>query len=191
MLVMVSLDCKHLQRQLLHPLRLPVCAFYPFHSIFLSKPRLTSVPILHPSQASNSFHLSIKSIFCLHNESINIHTHLLGFLLSLLLLISHLSYTFLPTYPTSSSGDLLAFACFFSGAAVCLGASATYHTISNHSKEVAMFGNRLDYIGIVAMIAGSYMASLYYGFYCLPELYKRYCTMVSFPLFPPYRYAIH
>ncbi|RPB21036.1 HlyIII-domain-containing protein [Terfezia boudieri ATCC MYA-4762] len=129
-------------------------------------------------RASNSIYLSLKSLFYLHNESINIHTHLVGALASLALLAAHLTHTFLPRYPSFSPGDKLAFVCFFSGAVICLGASATYHTICNHSLEVAKLGNRLDYMGIVAMIAGSYMASLYYGFWCLPELHKTYCAMI-------------
>ena len=75
--------------------------------------------------------------------------------------------------------DLLVFACFFLGAVVCLGMSATYHTISNHSPEVNRWGNQLDYAGIVALIYGSFVPSVYYGFYCEPALQRRYWTMVS------------
>ena len=75
--------------------------------------------------------------------------------------------------------DLAAFGCFFLGAVICLGVSATYHAISNHSPEVSQFGNQLDYVGIVALITGSFVPSVYYGFYCEPGLQMVYWAMVG------------
>lgn len=62
---------------------------------------------------------------------------------------------------------------------LCLGISAFYHTISNHSHAVNRFGNQLDYLGIIALITGSFMPSIYYGFYCDPFLQRVYWGMVS------------
>lgn len=58
--------------------------------------------------------------------------------------------------------------------------SATYHAICNHSPDVAKWGNKLDYTGIVCLIMGSYMPAMYYGFYCLPRLLEVYLALVSF-----------
>ena len=74
--------------------------------------------------------------------------------------------------------DVFVFGCFFLGAIICLGMSATYHTISNHSHEVAQCGNKLDYLGIVFLIWGSFIPVLYYGFQKDPQLMYRYWTMV-------------
>src|SRR4051812_20636229 len=41
-----------------------------------------------------------------------------------------------------------------------------YHTLSNHSKSIAAFGNQLDYLGVVILMWGSTVPSVYYGFYC-------------------------
>jgi adiponectin receptor len=57
--------------------------------------------------------------------------------------------------------------------------SATYHTISNHSSAVAKFGNRLDYIGIVLLIWGSFVPCIYYGFSSEPQLVRLYWTMIT------------
>jgi adiponectin receptor len=127
---------------------------------------------------SNSLTKSFASLGYLHNESVNIWSHLLG-------AISFTSgglflYTVVaPRYESASSTDLLAWACFFSGAFLCLGMSATYHAICNHSPEVARLGNKLDYSGIVFLIVGSYVPALYYGFRCKPELLPTYLSMVS------------
>lgn len=128
--------------------------------------------------ASASFRRSFASLGHLHNESVNIYSHLLGalgFNITGLVLYSVIK----SRYESASSSDILAFGCFFAGAALCLGMSATYHAISNHSHAVAKFGNKLDYIGIVFLIVGSFIPSIFYGFYCHPHLQEFYWTMAS------------
>lgn len=130
--------------------------------------------------SSNSYIGSAKSLFWLHNESVNIWTHLLGSLVFPLVGLFFYSII-VPRYPSASASDILVFACFFGGAAVCLGMSATFHMLSNHSAEVAKWGNKLDYSGIVALIVGSYVPALYYGLFCLPKLMTVYLYGVSIP----------
>ena len=101
--------------------------------------------------ASNSYTKSFSSLSYLHNETVNIYTHLFGALL--FLFSSAILYRTLgPRYETAAREDVYAFGCFFAGAIACLGMSATYHTISNHSHAVARWGNQLDYAGIVFLI---------------------------------------
>jgi adiponectin receptor len=128
--------------------------------------------------ASGSFQKSFASISYLHNESVNIYSHLLGavgFSISGIVLYTVIA----PRYKSAALSDVLAFSCFFVGAAICLGISATYHAISNHSPVVAKFGNKLDYVGIVFLITGSFIPSIFYGFYCHPQLQELYWTMVT------------
>jgi adiponectin receptor len=128
--------------------------------------------------ASNSYLKSFQSLFYLHNESVNIYTHLIGaitaFISSLVL------YRVLGSrYQSATREDVYAFSCFFIGAIACLGMSATYHTISNHSHAVAKWGNQLDYAGIVCLIWGSFVPVLFYGFRRdQPELMRKYWGMV-------------
>jgi adiponectin receptor len=51
--------------------------------------------------------------------------------------------------------------------------------MSNRSETVAAHWNQLDYLGIVILIWGSIVPSVYYGFYCDPNLQKLYWTLVS------------
>ncbi|KAK4445670.1 hemolysin-III channel protein Izh2 [Podospora aff. communis PSN243] len=129
---------------------------------------------------SNSYTLSFLSLFHLHNESVNIWTHLLGSVLFTLLSL-YLYILLHPRYETASQADILVFACFFAGAAVCLGMSATYHTLCNHSESVAKWGNKLDYSGIVVLIVGSYVPALWYGLGCHGEggLMSFYLGMIA------------
>lgn len=105
----------------------------------------------------------IYSLGYLHNESVNIWTHGIG---AIVAVVSGfwLHNVLRPRYDTASQEDVFAFSCYFFGAICCLGMSATYHAISNHSPEVSRFGNQLDYLGIVSLIWGSFVPSIYYGF---------------------------
>ncbi|KAI1143389.1 HlyIII-domain-containing protein [Hypoxylon sp. FL0543] len=154
---------------------------------------------------SNSYWRSFTSLFYVHNESVNIWTHLLG-ALSFPIVGTWLYHVIVPRYASANSSDVLVFACFFAGAVLCLGMSATFHAISNHSEEVAKWGNKLDYSGIVFLIVGSYVPALYYGLFCLPKLMTIYlygifvlglgCGIVSWveqfrtPRWRPYRAAM-
>lgn len=131
---------------------------------------------------SNSYQGSFSSIFTLHNESVNIWTHLAGSILFTSLGAAAFYFyekLVAPRYSSATWTDMSVFGCFFAGAFLCLGMSATFHTLCNHSPEVARWGNKLDYTGIVCLILGSYMPALYYGFYCLPELMEIYLSTVS------------
>lgn len=127
---------------------------------------------------SSSFTKSFSSLGYLHNETVNIYTHLIGAILAASA-SGFLYHVLAPRYETATQEDVYAFGCYFAGAVTCLGMSATYHTIQNHSHEVAVWGNKLDYLGIVALIWGSFIPILYYGFMEEPELRKTYWTMVS------------
>jgi adiponectin receptor len=129
--------------------------------------------------SSNSYTKSFRSLGYMHNETVNIWTHLIGAVLALV--GSGVIYATLSSrYESATREDVLVFGCYFLGAVACLGMSATYHTISNHSHQVAIWGNKLDYLGIVFLIWGSFIPVLYYAFQSEPQLMKTYATMVSF-----------
>lgn len=127
--------------------------------------------------ASNSYSTSAQSLGYLHNESVNIYTHLIGAIIAAISAV-YMYAAIRPRFQYASDEDVLVFGCFFLGAVVCLGMSATYHLISNHSERVAKMGNRLDYMGIVCLIWGSFIPSIYYGFSAEPSLVRLYWTMV-------------
>ncbi|KAL8940802.1 MAG: hypothetical protein Q9216_002628 [Gyalolechia sp. 2 TL-2023] len=51
--------------------------------------------------------------------------------------------------------------------------------IYSHLPKVQKLGNQLDYLGIVILMWGSTVPSIYYGFYCNPALQKVYWLNVS------------
>ncbi|KAI3329376.1 hemolysin-III channel protein Izh2 [Xylariaceae sp. AK1471] len=157
-------------------------------------------------QASGSYIASFLSTFDVHNESVNIWTHAAGSLVIVPLAVWYLYAELAPRYPSAGPADELVFACFLCGAALCLGTSATFHMLCNHSEAVAKWGNKLDYSGIVCLIVGSFVPALYYGLFCSPVLMSVYlygivllglgCGIVSWverfrtPSWRPYRAAM-
>ncbi|POS82665.1 hypothetical protein EPUL_004488 [Erysiphe pulchra] len=142
--------------------------------------------------ASASFLKSFSSLGYLHNESVNIYSHLLGAIFFAILgsliyyfmIILHSSSSHYSSYYgmmmkakkafsastaygsgdvtdtaitlatlASSPEEVKVFSCFFAGAISCLAISGTYHSISNHSPTVARWGNKMDYVGIICLIA--------------------------------------
>lgn len=75
--------------------------------------------------------------------------------------------------------DVAGFTVFFIGSVICLGFSATYHTVQCHSQAVSKRFNKLDYVGIVVMIVGSFLPALHYGFYCHPHYQLLYSLAIS------------
>ncbi|KAL8400444.1 hypothetical protein RB594_000725 [Gaeumannomyces avenae] len=139
-------------------------------------------------RTSNSYRACAASLAYLHNESVNIWSHLLGAVafsaagLWLLRRFSAPAVVVAAAHAAATAADgadVLAFACFFAGAFLCLGMSATFHAVINHSPSVAKWGNKLDYSGIVCLIVGSYVPALYYGFRCDPGLMGIYLAAIS------------
>ncbi|KAG2195893.1 hypothetical protein INT47_002936 [Mucor saturninus] len=113
----------------------------------------------------------LRSLFKLHNETMNIWSHLLGFFF-----FSYLSVSiFQRKFPEASSRDLLVFTAFCLASLTCLLCSSIYHTFICHSAHhVKSFTATLDYIGITFLITASISLINHFGFYCDPVPRIRY-----------------
>lgn len=126
---------------------------------------------------SNSFRKSFASLAHVHNESVNIYSHLIpAILISIFSIPLHTSL--MARHTNVSIADTIVLGSFALGAVMCLAMSAIFHTVQNHSPNIARIANQMDYIGIVFMIVGSFVPSIFYGFYCHPMLQTVYLTMV-------------
>ncbi|TBU44749.1 HlyIII-domain-containing protein [Dichomitus squalens] len=129
-------------------------------------------------RATGSWRACAASVFgYLHNETVNIHSHLGGAVLFAMFLFTFPS-VFLVHYESTSWADRAVFVIFLSAAVFCLFSSAFYHTFSAHSQGVAARCNALDYAGIVVLTVGSFFPSIYYSFYCEPHLQTFYLTCI-------------
>ncbi|KAJ3815233.1 hemolysin-III related-domain-containing protein [Lentinula aff. lateritia] len=110
----------------------------------------------------------------LHNESVNIHSHLWGGALFLYLLTTAHS-THLVHYPIVWI-DSVVISVFLVSATFCLCASAFFHVSTCHSEKIATQCHALDYSGIVVLTVGSFYPCIYYGFFCEPQFQALYIT---------------
>ncbi|KAI9469806.1 MAG: hemolysin-III related-domain-containing protein [Benjaminiella poitrasii] len=113
----------------------------------------------------------LMSLFKLHNETMNIWSHLLGFIFFTYLSVN----VFLRKFPEASNRDLLVFTAFCFSSLLCLLCSSVYHTFICHSAHhVKTFTATLDYIGITFLITASICMVVHFGFYCEPIPRARY-----------------
>ncbi|KAH9484973.1 hypothetical protein JR316_0001877 [Psilocybe cubensis] len=100
--------------------------------------------------------LILMSVFTCHNETLNIHTHLVPFLLWGVNLLPLIWNTH--EYDTP---ELL----FMAFALLCLASSAIWHTMSGCADHRSMeFCARVDYVGIGWLISASVGTIVHYGF---------------------------
>ncbi|RUS25486.1 hypothetical protein BC938DRAFT_472082 [Jimgerdemannia flammicorona] len=90
----------------------------------------------------------LKSLFYLHNEWVNIWSHLLGAIGFIILLFVTYYVVFQPLSETLRWTDIAVFYAFLAGAITCLGLSASFHTYMCHSEGASAMWNRCDYVGI-------------------------------------------
>ncbi|KAJ1673373.1 hypothetical protein EV182_005365, partial [Spiromyces aspiralis] len=107
----------------------------------------------------------IHSLTYLHNESGNVWSHLLGSLTFVFLLFATYLYVF-PDIKTLAWSDVTVTCIFLVGAVTCMMFSACFHLFSCHSEDVQLAWNRCDYLGIVLLIVGSCIPTIYYAFHC-------------------------
>eukprot|EP00063_Salmo_salar_P019337 XP_013994172.1 PREDICTED: progestin and adipoQ receptor family member 3-like isoform X1 [Salmo salar] len=121
--------------------------------------------------------LCLKSIFVLSNETVNIWTHLLGFLLFFLLGVNDMS-TVLPASGANREDYVIyciGLFCF----QVCMLCSVGYHLFSCHrSEKTCHRWLALDYAGISVGILGCYIPGVFYAFYCITFWRQVYLVIV-------------
>ncbi|OCB90017.1 HlyIII-domain-containing protein [Sanghuangporus baumii] len=136
-------------------------------------------------RAQNNWKGCFHSIFgYLHNETVNIHSHLWGAVLFLVLFFSSQLYV-MARYPTATWVDSTMFSVFIISAVVCLTSSSFYHMAGCHSERVARRCHALDYSGIVVLIVGSFFPAVYYAFFCEPVLQGTYLSGAAFIVLNP------
>ncbi|KAF8600652.1 HlyIII-domain-containing protein [Ceratobasidium sp. AG-I] len=119
-----------------------------------------------------------RSVFgYLHNETVNIQTHLFG-ALGLLYLLLNVKDT-QASYTTLTWHDPVGFSLALLAGVFCLGASSLFHTANCHSPNVSKRCNALDYSGIIVLTVGSFYPSLHYGFFCDYHLQVIYAVGIT------------
>ena len=121
---------------------------------------------------------AVKSAFNVSNESVNIWSHAIGFLI-----IIAIAFHFYPNsinFSQSSNADILFAAIFFFAACKCLVCSFIWHTMSSIAEQSLMERFAcVDYTGISVLIAASIMTTEYTAFYCEPVSRWAYIVLTA------------
>ena len=132
---------------------------------------------------TGSVKLCLDSWHHIHNETVNIYSHLIPAVLALF--SNGLLYLyFRDRYPIASAKGQIAVHIYLTTSVLCFGISSMYHTLLCHSEGVSGLWARLDYFAITVQTIGSFISGLGVTFYCKPRLQWIYGTMVGHPL-PP------
>ncbi|KAF1825765.1 mPR-like GPCR protein [Dissoconium aciculare CBS 342.82] len=127
---------------------------------------------------SGSIWTSFESLLYLNNQTINSYSHYLGAIVFALLPL-YFHYAIQPTSPYARTDDLIVVAIYCYGVSICFTLSATFHVLCNHSCSVALYWNKLDYLGILVLMWGAGIPTIYYGFLCNPYLQRIYWSMTT------------
>ncbi|KAI0072510.1 HlyIII-domain-containing protein [Panus rudis PR-1116 ss-1] len=119
----------------------------------------------------------LLSIFALHNETLNIHTHLIPFIWWLSTLFPSIPFLSSALSPRELELPLVAYMSF---ALLTLFASTVWHTMSGcaHLKGMELCA-RADYISIGWLISATTGTVVHYGFECQPHLRKAYLVLCA------------
>jgi len=139
--------------------------------------------ILTGFRPEQTFTEALASLFALHNETLNVWTHLLSFIAC----IGWLLYS-LGSMEDTSDKLIVSFA--FICCLLCYSASVAYHLFKNLSEATCSFLLHMDYAGIVVAIFGLQCSCCYYSFYCFPTLRFFYFLMSVILVFPTLLFVI-
>jgi len=141
---------------------------------------LKSNPYIRTGYRSDqSWRQCLRSVMSLHNETLNIWTHLLGFIFFLTILLWDFISPPVPSRVTwqDFSVILIIIGCY----QICMIMSTVFHTFSSHSQDAHELCLMWDLLGIVASVTASFLCGIYYAFWCYPSLCSLYMlTVVGF-----------
>ena len=122
-----------------------------------------------------SYYFCFQSIFAIHNETINIWTHLLAFVWYAWMLGD---FHYNSDYYLGGQDKLLITALYISWMSMWI-FSSTYHCLRCHSEAVYHSCYKLDLCGIVVSMSTATIVFAYYAFYFDPNLKLTYISVMT------------
>ncbi|XP_050692760.1 progestin and adipoQ receptor family member 3-like [Eriocheir sinensis] len=136
----------------------------PFHR---APPYLRSNPFIIKGYRSNlSTSQCFQSLFTWNNETLNVWSHVAGFLVFLGLLVYDVTYVFHQYKGTADDALVVAFVLL--SFMLCMMMSSLYHTLNCRSEESCRRWLSYDIFGVSASFLAIFLSGIYYGFWC-PE----------------------
>ena len=169
--------------------------FCPFFLSSLTPAYLHNPHILTGYRVYFTQRLALLSLFRWHNETLNVWTHFLPWIIFMLRygawmmkmmtgneandsLVDGVVDTSSTSIPTEWV-DYLMFSIFYLSLILCMFWSSIYHLLGCCTYDLHQCLYRCDIGGILVLIWGSYIPALYYAFRCRAELQWIYCTIIT------------
>ncbi|KAK3328291.1 hemolysin-III channel protein-like protein Izh2 [Cercophora scortea] len=111
----------------------------------------------------------------LHNETVNIFSHIVGAIAFFLCIPLWIAITTIPPrLAIATTSDIVVCGTYILGVGACFVLSTIFHTFMSHSLEVYHIGMKLDIQGILLLMWGATVWLIYYSFPCRPVLQAGY-----------------
>jgi len=112
------------------------------------------------------------SLLQMHNETVNIWTHIFGFMLFAALLP-------ITVAQLDNATERVIFLLYIVPCIELFGASACYHLFKDQSERAGKLWQKLDHLSIIFLLWGSDMPMICYGFWSFPTLQMLYVAAVT------------
>ncbi|KAG4414154.1 hypothetical protein IFR04_012720 [Cadophora malorum] len=129
--------------------------------------------------ATGSLSACFSSLTYIHNETVNIYSHLVGSAVFIAIPVYLFKNEIPPRYAVASRADVVVCLTYFVGVAICFCLSATYHTVMCHSRSIDLLGAQLDFQGVILLMWSATIPLVFYGFHCDDTLRNAYWMMLS------------
>lgn len=126
---------------------------------------------------SFSYIQSLWSIVQLHNETVNIWSHLLGAIYFLAALLKYSTDELNQTLRRRQDTHVVLL--YYGSVATCFLLSTIFHTFSDHSPQTHKRFNKLDHLGIVFVLWGAGVSAVHFTFYCDPPMRDLYLAVMT------------
>ncbi|KAF3771033.1 Hly-III related protein, partial [Cryphonectria parasitica EP155] len=108
----------------------------------------------------------VSSWLYVHNETVNIYSHVIGALVFLVLPSYVFAVSIPGRYPVATVADVLVCSTYFLGVAVCFVLSTVFHTLMAHSPALYALGMKIDIQGVLVLMWSATVPLVYYTFQC-------------------------
>ncbi|EQB54246.1 hypothetical protein CGLO_05947 [Colletotrichum gloeosporioides Cg-14] len=115
----------------------------------------------------------------IHNETINIYSHIIGAILFMSLPFLIFGNPISPRWTTASTSDIVVCSIYAAGVTVCFVLSTAFHTFMSHSEPYYLAGIKADFHGVLALMWSSTAPLAHYTFPCSPRTRDAYVLLTG------------
>ncbi|KAL0779875.1 hypothetical protein CaCOL14_004359 [Colletotrichum acutatum] len=114
-----------------------------------------------------------------HNESVNIYSHIIGAIIFILLPFYIFSDGIPARWNMASTADVVVCTAYTIGVITCFVLSTAFHTLMSHSEPIYLSGIKADFHGVLALMWSSVFPLAHNVFPCSPATRDAYVALTG------------